>query len=191
MAVCKQCGKNYTGLFARGPGTGLCDKCWEAAEAEARKKQGEEAKASLPTLFAAHVPGENAAVLGAAYWNTPGTAAGTLVAKLVFGGLFGGPGALAEEHRAGIVAVTDTHLFLVDLGKVVTKELTLKVMRGALGPPSVKKAQLRNLTAECDSQAGVLNLTGELKVRATFPRVFEEGNPAKAAMIARAVQSRW
>jgi len=158
--------------------------------AEARKKEEQEAMAMLPALFAQHAHGQNARIFGAAYWNTPGSVVGTVVAKLVFGGLFGGIGMnlAGTEHRAGIVAVTATELFLVDLGMVVGEDLTLKKMRGVVGPLSVKKAPLRNLTAECDSQAGVLMLKGDIRVKATFPPSFAEENPSKAALIARAIQ---
>lgn len=150
----------------------------------------DEARAALLTLFAQHAPGQNARILGAAYWNTLGSVVGTGVSKLVFGVLLGPLGSLTgTEHRAGIVAVTDSDLFLVDLGMVVGEDLTLEKLRGAAGPPSVKKAPLQNLTAECDSRTGVLALKGDLRVKAFFPRVFDQENLSKAALIASAVQS--
>jgi hypothetical protein len=191
MAICKLCGKKYSVWSAQGPGSGVCNECWpEYSKIEAEEKQ-REARATLPVLFAQHVPGKNARILGAAYWDTLGSAVGTGVAKLVSGGVFGILGGLltGTRHHAGIVALTNSNLFLVDLGIVVGEDLTLKELRGAVGPPSVKKAPLRNLTAECDPQAGVLILKGNLRVKATFPRSFEEGNPSKAALIASTINS--
>lgn len=137
------------------------------------------------------MPSENAKIIGAAYWNTLGTAAGTGFAKFIFGGLFGifGMILIGSEHRMGIVAVTKSELFLIDFGKIAGENLTHKNMGGIFSRPSVKKAPLRNLTAECDSESCVLTLKGDLKVKVTFPSSFEEGNPSKASMIAKAIQS--
>ncbi|PIP09059.1 MAG: hypothetical protein COX51_00800 [Syntrophobacteraceae bacterium CG23_combo_of_CG06-09_8_20_14_all_50_8] len=164
----------------------------QRAEAEARNKEEEEVRTTLPVLFAQHAPGQNAKIMGAAYWNTLGSSVGTGVAKLVFGGLLGGFGMAltGTEHRAGIVAVTDSELFLIDMGMVVGEDLTLKKMLGAVGQPSMKKVPLRNLTAECDLQGGVLSLKGDIRVKATFPKSFAEENPSKAAVIANTIQSQ-
>jgi len=191
MAVCKLCGKKYNVWLAQGSGSGVCNECWpEYSKIEAEEKQ-REARATLPVLFAQHVPGQKAKILGAAYWDTLGSGVATFGVQTVAGCLFGIFGWLltGRRHRAGIIAVTDSDLFLVDLGIVVGEDLTLKELRGAVVQPSVKKAPLRNLTAECGSQAGVLILKGELGVKATFPQSFEEENPSKATLIASAIHS--
>ena len=109
-------------------------------------------KGMLPDLFTQYVPDQHAIILGATYWNTLGTTAETGVAKLVFGGLFGAFGLMlaGNEHRAGIVAVTESDLSLVDLETVVGEDLNLEKMCKAIGPPSVKRhfyrILLRNTT---------------------------------------------
>jgi hypothetical protein len=190
MATCRQCGREisfWSGYF--------CTECRQErgekraeekrrAQTEARRKEEQKARAALRAFFAEHAPGESARILGAAYWTTMGSMVGTGVAKMIFGG-WGG-----SEHRAGVVAVTDSDLVLVDLGTVVG-DLTIGKMKhcAAIDKPSVKRAPLSSLAAECDSQAGVLTLKGGLKVKATFPASFAGKNPSKAALIARAVQA--
>jgi hypothetical protein len=201
IETCSKCGIKY--WSDRELDEGLCNKCHSRREAgkqaeakrqtevEARLKEGEEAGDWLPRAFVRFVPGENTKVLGAAYWDNLSSAVGTLKSKLAIGMLLGGFGMAltGKEHRAGILAVTDTHLFVVDLGTVLGEEITLKKLSKVGRPTSVKKVSLENVTAECDTGAGILTLKGELNLKAVFPESFEERNPSKAAIIAKIIRS--
>ncbi|GAG94245.1 unnamed protein product, partial [marine sediment metagenome] len=153
----------------------------------------EEAKIVLPSLVKGFVPDGALTVLGVAYWSTTGTAARTAFAKLVFSYFLGILGMIltGKQHRAGVLAVSETELFVVDLGKIVGEDVTLKKLKSALGPPSVKSARLSALRATCRDMGNstVLSIQGALKLKATFPNSYESTNAAKAAQIARAIQA--
>lgn len=115
MGTCRQCGREI-GFWSGG----ICAECWreeeknraeekKRAQIEARKKEEEEASFALRTLFAKHVPGQSATILGAARWSTLGSLVNAGMGKMIFGG-WGG-----SAHRAGIVAVTHSDLFVLDL----------------------------------------------------------------------------
>jgi len=149
--------------------------------------------APLRYLARRAAPDETFAILGAAYWDSLKTAAGTAFAKLIFGALLGPLGwqASGKEHRAGVIGVTDRELFVIDLGTVVGEDITHKALRSAIGSPSVRTAPLSELTATWHEEAGsaVLSVEGALKLKATFPDSYRTGNLAKAAEIAAAIQA--
>ena len=161
-------------------------------EEEAKAKAEAEAAAASLQLFREHVPDETPDVIGVAYWAGFGskvaTAVGEGVGHLVLGtltlGLLDGP-KVDQTYRVGLVAVTATDLYVVELGKIAGEDLTLEKLRAAVRKPSLRKAALRDLKAT--SQAAVLRISGELAFKATFPRSYAESNPGKATLIEQAI----
>jgi hypothetical protein len=163
-------------------------------EEEATAKAEAEAAAASLQLFQEHVPDETPDVIGVAYWSGLGskvaTAVGENVGHLVLGaltlGLLDGP-TVDQKYRVGLVAVTGTDLYVVELGKIVGEDLTPEKLRAAVRKPSVRKAALRDLKAT--SRAAVLKISGELAFNATFPRSYAESNPGKVPLIEQAINA--
>jgi hypothetical protein len=148
--------------------------------------------AGCPVVAAASglVPRQTFHLAGAGYWNNVGTAAGTLVAKAVFGTLLGPLGDLAgTEHRAGIIALTDRELFVIDICMVVGEEFTLEKLLSEAQAPTLKRAPLSALTAELTQGKGgpVLKIAGQFSYKITFPSSCGSDNPGRARQLARAI----
>ncbi len=169
------------------------------AEPELSPVSNMEAGAALADIFSRHVSDQSPRILGVACWDTLGTRATTIVNEIVsylpgalFGGLVGGPlKSMVEttDHRAGVVAVTETELFLVDLMKTSTADFTLGQLSGSRGTPQVARASLRNLTAEFDVRAGVLTLGGDMTAKLTFPTSISGDNHSKGLQMAKAIRA--
>ena len=211
MATCKQCGQKYSIWSARAVGSGLCNKCYtvqltieeergvkEAEEARARAE--DDARKALPDLATRFLPGHSFTHLGLAYWDTLGTSAVSGLSKWAGAAVFGGIGmAMAErKHRVGLVALTDTDLWMVDIGDIDGENVALKAIRFKSGPSEARRIPLSGLKATCQDfawvssnvltkSAATLSVTGSISVKAMFSDVFYEGNKAKAQEIAAAI----
>jgi hypothetical protein len=157
----------------------------------------EEAGAALLEIFARHVSDVRPRVVGAAWWDTLASKADTAVNEalryvpgLFLGGLLGGPlmGPHRDYHRAGLVAVTEGELFVVDLAETDTTHLTVERLCDLKGTPRVQRALLRDLEAQYDARAGVLALGGDLSVKLTFPASISDDNYSKGAVVARMIR---
>ena len=173
MNNCKKCGKAFQ--MKDDGNVYLCDACFSKL-----KQKGE---TDLPSLTGSLIPNRTFSVIGVAYWDKAATFLGSGVAFLFFGLLAG------KEHRVGIVAVSDTELFVLDLGLIVGEFITIETLQKQNDKPSVKQASLNSLRATWKEKKMdmELSITGGLKLKAVFPTSFSDRNPAKVREIVAAI----
>ena len=212
MAKCVKCGEKYKWFTKGGLAAGCCPQCYpkfckeaeekKLAEENAKRKEEAETKSSLSSLIYNLVNDEKLAVFGVAYWDTAGTALSTTFYKVVGGALLGGIGMqmTGKTHRLGVIAVTDAHLYIVELGQI-SGEGNVKIEKTMLASfdRHVRIASLNQLKATCEEShkspslkgyTAILSLAGEVTIKATFPNSYDPGNACKAAQIAAAINAR-
>jgi len=139
----------------------------------------------LRQLAKTHLPEGPIKILGAATWeaeDTLGARLGTLLVRK-------GAAAAAKERRAGLIAIMADKLFVADLGTAGNGEITLAGLK-ELGPAKVKSCRLRALRGQCTESpaAIVLELRGDIELKAVFSASCGNDNPAKAVEIATAIR---
>lgn len=201
MATCKKCGKKYNFWTTKGTGKGLCDKCYpeyhkakveeearERAEAEVKKKKEEdEIKARLMSIIENQIHGEKLQIFGIVYWDTPGTGISYIFDYLLGAALFGGIGAKStgKTHCVGVIAVTESKLYVIKTGTVVGEQVKVGDILGN-NKVSVKSYCLKDLGVQnkqsTDPYKLILTATSHNNIilKATFPSSYERGNAQKA-----------
>ena len=154
----------------------------------------------LVRLAAPHVPLEKLRMVGGAFWSTASTAAGR-AAKTVLMNVVGGAllatvgigffGWAKKTRRAGILALTDDTLYVLDMGQIAGDDLTLHALKQMAGSPTVAAARLSDLAAASrrESGMGVLEITGPMALKAYFSDSCTDGNSSVAMNMALAIQA--
>ena len=154
---------------------------------------------ALVRLAAMHVPLDGLRMVGGAFWGTAGTAAGraakTVLMNVAGAALMGAIGIgffgwAKKTHRAGIIALADDTLYLLDMGQIGGDDLTLHALK-QLGVPQVTSAPLSTLAATHTTERGmgVLQLEGPIALKAYFSDSCTDGNAMVSANIAHAIQA--
>jgi hypothetical protein len=204
MAKCKICGKEQNSWTATGIAskTGLCNACTKIhgeelarkMDLEAKQKDEAEARTLIPSRLKGVVPMEEITTWGVAYWDNAKSAVGTAAGKMLGAAVLGGFGyrLAGSQHRLGVIAVSKSELFVVDLGSLSGESVTVKDIKACSGRPSVKIAPLNALTVSCQDQrnSGLLSARGELSIKATIPDFYGVSGSSSAKAIAEAIQGK-
>jgi len=154
----------------------------------------------LVRLAAAHVPLERLRMVGGAFWSTASTAAGR-AAKTVLMNVVGGAllatvgigffGWAKKTRRAGVIALTDDTLYVLDMGQIAGDDLTLHALKQMGGSPTVATARLSDLAAAStrESGMGALEISGPIALKAYFSDSCTDGNSSVAMNMALAIQA--
>jgi hypothetical protein len=175
---CSECGQEFRLWGKKSPTwCSLCDQCWQ-------KKP----PASVEDIAKGVIPNENLTACGAAYWDTVGAKAVTIVRKGFLAAALGGSFGVPNSHHAGVIAATGSELIVVDMGTVYGEDLTideLEELRAHSEQPKTNRASLStvNISTEGTASAGLLTITGAISIKAVFPEAVEPGNAKKPLSI--------
>ena len=97
----------------------------------------------------------------------------------------------AKTHRLGVIAVTETKLYVIETGTVVGEKVEPVKVLGASGQVKTKSFDLKDVTVQDSESAapGTLAIAGAIHIRATFPRSYEWENEDRAAQIVGAIEA--
>ncbi len=153
----------------------------------------------LVKLAMVHLPDVHFRVIGGAFWSTTGTAAGrvaktvalNVVGAVALGALgIGFFGVAGKKCRAGLIGVAGDELYLMDMGQVDGNDLTFHQLK-SMGSPTVARFPLSAVTAGSSTEngMGVLQIQGEVALKAVFSDSCTDGNSSAARALARAIQA--
>lgn len=136
-------------------------------------------------ILEAAVPDCAFSAVGVAYWKTTGTRLSSLVAWAFLGSL------ASMESRAGILAISGSTLYVVDVDKIVGEEVSLADLSSAQGDRTVRQYPLAELRVTCDDleKGCVLTIGGSASLKATFPSSYSIDNVQQAKRIEDAILS--
>jgi hypothetical protein len=187
---CKSCGRPLVGL--RGKFFIVCKECdptWPRIQEE---RKVAEAKTRLMSIIEQHIKGEKLRVFGLAYWDTAGTAASSIFDKAVGAALLGGLGyqMTGKTHRLGVIAVTETKLYVIELGDFVGEEVQADTILNRISQGKEISFDLKDVKIQdkLSAVSGTLNIFKPIHLKATFPLSYDPGNRQKAAQIADVIE---
>jgi hypothetical protein len=146
-------------------------------------------KSRLASIIEGQIKGDDVLAYAVAYWDTTSTAVSSVFDKVMGAALLGGLGTqmTGKTHKLGVIAVTKTRFYVIELGELVGEEVTADTLLKTTGLGNSKCFYLKELNIQ-DSESeitGKLSVTGAIRMNITFPSSFDPGNMGKAAEIAK------
>ena len=176
MGTCKLCGSEYSLWAARGDG--LCPNCGKKEDNQKTQRQLEDAKIRLKEIVEQIAPGDEIDTFGIALWDTMGSKLSSTFHLWVGRFLLGMFGDMlhSKTRILGVFAIScKGFLYTGKIGESGSVDPT-SILNSTLEVKSVTKTSIGEVAASHSGETLEVTVTGNKRLRATFPKCFLKEN---------------
>jgi hypothetical protein len=190
MAKCLICGRPLS--FIRGLHSITCEECEPLWPDFLAKRKVTDAKTIIESEIKYHLKNEKIQGYGIAYWDTNEAIVSSMVGKMFGSTFLGGMGSqmTGKAHRLGFLALTESKLWIIDMGDIVGEKIGADTFLGPVGHGKSNAFALKDLTLQEEvSEENTLTIINPVQLKMTFSSFAITGNNDIAYSITEAIKT--